>query len=42
MSKIRLIQLSAENKIEKINKLSDELIGFVKEYEEIINNGRYK
>jgi hypothetical protein len=34
MSKIRLIQLSAENKIEKINKLSDELIAFVKEYEE--------
>jgi hypothetical protein len=30
---IRLIQLSTENKIEKINKLSDELIAFVREYE---------
>jgi hypothetical protein len=30
---IRLIQLSTENKIEQINKLSDELIAFVKEYE---------
>ena len=30
---IRLIQLSTENKIEEINKLNDELIAFVKEYE---------
>ena len=30
---IRLIQLSTENKIEQINKLSDELIAFVREYE---------
>jgi len=30
---IRLIQLSTENKIEQINKLSEELIAFVKEYE---------
>jgi hypothetical protein len=30
---IRLIQLSTENKIEQINKLNDELIAFVKEYE---------
>jgi hypothetical protein len=30
---IRLIQISTENKIEQINKLSDELIEFVKEYE---------
>jgi len=30
---IRLIQLSVENKIEKINKLSDELIEFVRDYE---------
>ena len=31
---IRLIQLSTENKIEQINKLSDELIAFLKEYEQ--------
>jgi len=30
---IRLIQLSTEKKIEQINKLSDELIAFIKEYE---------
>jgi hypothetical protein len=30
---IRLIQLSTENKIEQMNKLSDELIAFVREYE---------
>jgi hypothetical protein len=30
---IRIIQLSTENKVEKINKLNDELIAFVKEYE---------
>ena len=30
---IRLIQLSTENKIEQINKLSDELIAFVREFE---------
>lgn len=30
---IRLIQLSTENKIEQINKLSDELIAFIREYE---------
>jgi hypothetical protein len=30
---IRLIQLSTENKIEQINKLSDQLIAFVKEFE---------
>ncbi len=30
---IRQIQLSTENKIEQINKLSDELIEFVKDYE---------
>ena len=28
-----IIQLSVENKIEKINKLSDELIEFVRDYE---------
>jgi hypothetical protein len=30
---IRLIQLLTENKIEQINKLNDELIAFVREYE---------
>jgi len=30
---IRLIQLSTENKIEQINKLSDQLIAFVKEFD---------
>ena len=30
---IRRIQLSTENKIEQINKLNDELIAFVKDYE---------
>jgi hypothetical protein len=30
---IRLIQLSTESKIEQMNKLSDELIAFIREYE---------
>jgi hypothetical protein len=30
---IRIIQLSTENRIEQINKLSDELIAFIKKYE---------